>query len=151
MIEAIGMTDCTLLLAGKFTLLAERETAASKDGWHQVVELGHINRNDVRKVLSRSMAGLVVLHPIINYIDALPVKMFEYMSASIPIITSNFPLWRKIVEGNNCGICVNPLDAGKIAKAINWITSNPEKARRMGENGRKAVEKSITGSGKEVN
>ncbi|NMB40787.1 MAG: glycosyltransferase family 4 protein [Firmicutes bacterium] len=141
MVEAIGMTDCTLLLAGKFTLSAERETAASKDGWHQVVELGHINRNDVRKVLSRSMAGLVLFHPGPNHTNAQPNKMFEYMSASIPIITSNFPLWRKIVEGNNCGICVNPLDAGKIAKAINWITSNPEKARRMGENGRKAVEK----------
>ena len=34
------------------------------------------------------MAGLVTLHPIINYIDALPVKMFEYMSAGKPIVTT---------------------------------------------------------------
>ena len=139
MVQAIGMTPYSMLLAGNFESSVEREIALQQDGWRQVIELGHINRTEVKEVLSRSMAGLVVLHPIINYIDALPVKMFEYMSAGIPVIASKFPLWNEIIEGNNCGICVDPLNVNEIADAINWIMDYPEQAKQMGENGRKVV------------
>lgn len=93
----------------------------------------------VLPVLARSMAGLVTLHPIINYIDALPVKMFEYMAAGIPVIASNFPLWREIIEGNKCGLCVDPLNPSEIAKAIDYIVTHPAAAQQMGENGFRAV------------
>lgn len=140
MVQAIGRTEYTLLLAGRFASGEEKELAKKTVGWDQVVELGHIGREEVKTVLSRSMAGLVVLHPIVNYIDALPVKMFEYMAAGIPVIASNFPLWKEIVEGNKCGLCVDPLDPNEIAKAIQWLIENPEQAKKLGENGRKAVE-----------
>lgn len=141
MVQAIAMTNYSMLLAGDFESSAEREKAIQGEGWHQVMELGHINRTEVKAVLSRTMAGLVVLHPIVNYIDALPVKMFEYMSAGIAVIASHFPLWREIIEGNNCGICVDPLDINDIANAINRIMENPELAKQMGTNGREAVER----------
>jgi glycosyltransferase involved in cell wall biosynthesis len=86
------------------------------------------------------MAGLVLFHPQPNHINAQPNKMFEYMSAGIPVIASNFPLWKEIIEGNNCGICVDPLNANEIANAINSIMDNPDQAKLMGENGRRAVE-----------
>jgi len=69
----------------------------------------------------------------------MPNKMFEYMIAELPIIASNFLLWREIVEKNNCGICVNPLDPKEIAEAIEYLIEHPDEARKMGENGRKAV------------
>ncbi len=65
--------------------------------------------------------------------------MFEYMSAGVPLIASNFPLWKEIVEGNKCGICVDPRDTSAIAAAIDQLVGNPEAAREMGENGREAV------------
>ena len=61
------------------------------------------------------------------------------MSAGLPIITSNFPLWKEIVEGNNCGICVNPLEPKEIAEAIEYIISHPKVAEQMGQNGKKSV------------
>ena len=102
--------------------------------------LGFVDRDRVRQVLSRSMAGLVTLHPIINYIDALPVKMFEYMSAGIPVIASDFPLWREIIQGDDCGLLLDPLNPAAIAHAIDYLVSHPEEAQRMGKNGRTAVE-----------
>ncbi len=140
MVDAIGMTKGSMLLAGNFESTVEREIVVKKNGWNRVKELGYINREEVKAVLSKSMVGLVVLHPISNYVDALPVKMFEYMSAGLPVIASHFPMWKEIVDGNNCGRCVDPLNVYEISNAINWIMDNPEQAKRMGENGRRAVE-----------
>ena len=140
MVAAIGKTEACLLLAGKFTQLKQRDKAIEMSGWKNVQELGYLNRNQIAHTLAQSMGGLVVLHPIANYLDALPVKMFEYMCAGIPVIASNFPLWKKIVEGNQCGICVDAGNAEEIADAISWIVNNPEQACIMGQNGLKAVQ-----------
>jgi glycosyltransferase involved in cell wall biosynthesis len=138
MVEAIGKTKYKLIQAGNFEPGLEQKLM-KMPGWSQVESLGFVDRTGVREVMTRSMAGLVLLYPIINYRDALPVKMFEYMSAGIPVIASNFPLWKEIVEVPECGICVDPLNAEEIADAIRWIVEHPLEAKRMGENGRRAV------------
>lgn len=132
-------TGARLSLVGQFTEPAVETEVKSYPGWGRVNELGFVDRVGVRTVLGRSVAGLVTLHPAINYLDALPIKMFEYMSSGIPVIASNFPLWREIIEGNDCGLCVDPLDPKAIAAAIDFIVSNPARARQMGENGKRAV------------
>ena len=77
--------------------------------------------------------------PLPNHVDAQPNKMFEYMSAGVPVIGSSFPLWKDIIEGNKCGLCVNPLDPEAIAKAIDYLINNPVEAEQMGRNGQHAV------------
>ncbi len=139
MVEAIGRTKYRLLLAGNIELDIEKGLK-QMSGWHQIEALGFVDRDGGRATIGRSMAGLVVLHPTINYIDALPVKMFEYMSAGIPVVASNFPLWKEIIEGAECGICVDPLNSEEIAKAIQFIVEHPVEAEQMGKNGRMAVE-----------
>ena len=129
-----------LNLAGKFSEEEFEEYVKNLPSWSKVNELGFLNRQQVSHVLSKSIAGLVTLHPVINYIDALPVKMFEYMAAGLPIIASDFPLWRQIIEKNECGILVNPLNPQDIANAINFFVDHPNESERMGKNGRKAVE-----------
>ncbi len=135
----IARTGARLELGGLFIEKDVHEKVKAMAGWTQVDELGFLDRSQVRDVLSRSMAGLVTLHPTPAYLDSLPVKMFEYMSASLPVIASDFPLWREIVEGNGCGICVDPLDPPAIAEAVDRLIENPDLARWMGENGQRAV------------
>ncbi|SUA50694.1 GDP-mannose-dependent alpha-(1-6)-phosphatidylinositol monomannoside mannosyltransferase [Oligella ureolytica] len=65
--------------------------------------------------------------------------MFEYMSAGVPVIGSNFPLWKEIIEGNQCGLCVDPLEPQAIAEAIDYLVTHPAEAEQMGRNGQKAV------------
>jgi len=139
---AMGLvtSEVRLNLCGRFSDATLEQEVTSMPGWSRVNSLGFVDRSGVRQVLSRSMAGLVTLHPVVNYLDALPVKMFEYMSAGIPVIASDFPLWREIIAGNDCGLLVNPLKPAEIAHAIDTLISNPTMARRMGENGRRAVE-----------
>jgi glycosyltransferase involved in cell wall biosynthesis len=132
-------TPARLNLVGRFSEHAVEAEVRSYPGWGRVNELGFVDRAGVREVLGRSLAGLVTFHLLPNHIDSQPNKMFEYMSSGIPVIASNFPLWREIIEGNDCGICVDPLDATAIAEAIDFLVSNPERARKMGENGQRAV------------
>jgi len=132
-------SEARLNLVGSFSEPSVEADVKTYPGWKKVNEHGFLNRTDVRNVLGRSVAGLVTLHPLINYLDALPIKMFEYMAAGIPVIASNFPLWREIIEGNDCGLCVDPLEPKAIAGAIDDLVKNPDLARRMGENGRQAV------------
>ncbi len=111
----------------------------SHPGWKQVNWLGFITRAEIEQVFARSVAGLVTLHPTISYVDALPVKMFEYMAAGLPVIASNFPILREIVESANCGYCVDPLDPNAIAQAIRALQHDPGLVQQMGARGQAAV------------
>lgn len=140
MIKAMENTNkIRLNLVGSFSEKDVENEVKTYAGWKKVNELGFLDRDGVANVMSQSKAGLVTLYPIINYIDALPVKMFEYMVAGIPVISSNFPLWKKIIEGNHCGICVNPFEAKEIAEAITYLISHPKEAETMGKKGKEAV------------
>lgn len=128
-----------LNLCGQFSEPEVEQIAKTMPGWNRISILGYVDRQGVREVLARSMAGLVIFHPLPNHIDAQPNKMFEYMSAGIPVIASDFPLWREIIAGNDCGLLVNPLNPDEIAKAIDYLVTHSDEAQRMGSNGRKAV------------
>lgn len=133
-------TGVRLQLAGNVGGGRLRSELAKRPGWVNVDELGFLDRGGIAAVLGTSTAGLVTLLPIANYVDAYPVKLFEYMGAGIPVIASDFPLWRQIVEGADCGLCVDPTDPAAIAAAIDFLVENPDRAREMGRNGRAAVE-----------
>ncbi|AND42243.1 glycosyl transferase [Cytobacillus oceanisediminis 2691] len=140
MLEAISYTDSKLYLGGNFSPPSLKEKAQNAAGWEQVIDLGFADRKRVAETMAKSLAGLVLYHPAPNHNNAQPNKMFEYMSAGIPVIASHFDLWKEIVEGNDCGICADPLNPYEISNAINQITENRSEAERMGRNGRKAVE-----------
>ena len=100
---------------------------------------GKVKHEEVYTIMPKCHIGMDILHPTPNYIASLPTKVFEYMGTGLPVIASSFPLWNEIVEGNNCGLTVNPLNLSEIAKAVEYLIEHPDEARKMGENGRKAV------------
>ena len=129
-----------LNLCGTFGEKDTEVRVKSSDGWQRVNEYGFIDRVGVREVLSRSVAGVLTFHPLLNHVNAQPNKLFEYMSASIPVIASNFPFWREIVERHRCGLLVDPYDPDAIAEAIDFLITHLDESERMGANARKAVE-----------
>jgi len=136
---ALLQSGARLHLAGIFSEPAVEAQVKAHPGWERVTDHGVLDRAGVHGLLAHSVAGLVTLLPLPNHVDALPTKMFEYMSSGIPVIASSFPLWREIVEGNRCGICVDPFDPKAIAAAIDYLVWHPDIAQAMGERGRKAI------------
>lgn len=129
-----------LSLAGSFSGAGLQSEVENRPGWRKLDFKGWCNRRQVSEMLSHARAGLVVFHPAPNHIQAQPNKLFEYMSAGIPVIASDFPLWREIIEGVGCGLLVDPKDPTAIAEAMTWILNHPTKAEEMGERGRDAVQ-----------
>lgn len=129
-----------LNIAGKFSQASFEQRLKSTSAWKdKVIEFGFVSRKETAQIMANSKIGIVTFLPLPNHVDAQPNKMFEYMSAGIPVIGSRFPLWEEILIKNDCGICVDPENSFEIAEAIKFLLSNPEKSRQMGKNGRKNI------------
>lgn len=100
---------------------------------------GRVPKNQIPKILEKSHIGIVTLLPLERFKTSLPLKLFEYMAAGIPIIASNFDLWREIIEKADCGVMVNPEDTKEIKEAILYFYNNREKIVQKGLNGFEAV------------
>lgn len=140
MVEIMQYVDAELHLVGAFDDERFRQKVTQSKGWSKVIEHGYLDRGKVNHILEDSKIGFVLLHPTKNYVDALPVKMFEYMAAGIPFVVTDVPLWRQIVDENQCAVCVDPFNAEAVADVINTLLADEQKAKAMGENGRLAVE-----------
>lgn len=133
--------NARLAVAGRCTP-AQREEFARLAGSQCTDLLGFLDRSEVVALLSRARVGLVPLHRTPNFLNALPIKLFEYMSAGVPVVASDFPLWRQIVEGNGCGLLlVDSLNCKSIALAIEYLLTHPKEAQQMGTRGRVAIER----------
>ncbi len=139
MLDGVENIDVELHLAGNFSPESLKQEVMLHKAWHKVTFHGFLNRKEVYQLMSTSIAGLVLLLPLQSYKDSLPIKLFEYMSAGLPVICSNFDLWKEIVEDAKCGLCVDPSNASEVTEAISYLKNNHEMAIEMGENGKKAV------------
>lgn len=87
----------------------------------------------------RWLAGIALFPPTEHYKKKELTKFFEYMAAGLPVICSNFPVWEKFIERYECGITVDPFNETEINDAIEYLRTNPEVAKQMGEKGKQAV------------
>ena len=133
--------DARLAIMGDFCRAypSFSEELAELPGWDRVEYLGPVSRNRMAARLSRARAGLALLSPRPEHLEALGNKKFEYMAAGIPVIASDFPLWRSIVRGSGVGLTVDPRSPAEIADAIRYVLEHAREAEAMGERGRRAV------------
>lgn len=143
MVRAIHLVhrhpQARLVMAGEFYPASLEAALRDEPGWNRATFAGLLERREVGDLLSRARIGLILFHPLPNHLEAQPNKLFEYMSAGIPVIASDFPLWREIVSEAECGLLVDPCDPAAVASAIDALLANPERADRMGRAGREAV------------
>jgi glycosyltransferase involved in cell wall biosynthesis len=126
-------------VAGSFHPPQLEAEIAATPGWRRVRYLGQVPRRDIVRAMDGARVGIVLNHPTANYVDAYSTKMFEYMARGLPVVCSNFALWQAIVGGADCGIAVDPRSPHQISEAIRSLSEDPELARRLGENGRRAI------------
>ncbi len=112
-------------------------------GWEKVNYHGSVPFAQVQEALHKAGIGMALLKPSHNTGGMLGTigntKLFEAMNAGLPVICSDFKLWKKIVEGNNAGICIRYNDEQALKDAIIKLTEDEQLYRQMGENGKRIV------------
>ncbi|MGE0635527.1 MAG: glycosyltransferase family 4 protein [Bacteroidia bacterium] len=139
LLKTLEKIDTRLNLVGSFATDELRNRIIKMPAWKKVNETGVLGRTAVAAIIGQSKVGLSVLRELPNYVNAYPIKVFEYMAGGIPVVASDFPLWKEIVEGNNCGICIPADDVNAIAAAVTKLLQDENLAQKLGENGKKAV------------
>lgn len=114
-------------------LVKERGVAAN------VKFLSWVSYEEKERFSSRAAMGIITYLPYANNTSCLPNKLFDYMLVGLPVIASNFPLYREVVEPHRCGLIVDPARPEEIAEAMTHLIEHPVEARTMGQNGRRAV------------
>ena len=100
--------------------------------------LPYVKAHELMSYLNKAVVAVAVDLRVPRRIRAVPVKLFEYMAAGLPIVASDLPCQKEVVGGNNAGLLAKPEEPETFARAILQLLENREKAARLGENGRKA-------------
>lgn len=138
---ACNQVGIKLLLAGKESSAEYKEKLIALDQKKVVEFTGVLNRQEISALLRKATIGLVTELNIgqNNQVDTLPTKTYEYMGSGIPVVISQSAYADQMLAKYGFGIGVDPENVDEIAKAIQYLLDHPEEAKRMGENGRKAV------------
>jgi glycosyltransferase involved in cell wall biosynthesis len=101
---------------------------------------GYTDHREILPNLKNVVLGLALLKPVADYPDSYPAKLFEYMALGLPVVTSDFSLYKRVVEEAACGFCIDPSSPEQLAQVMREILNKPDEAFRLGNAGRKAVE-----------
>jgi glycosyltransferase involved in cell wall biosynthesis len=78
------------------------------------------------------------------YGEGVPKVLIEAAACGRPIVTTDAPGCREIVKDRENGILVPLRNAKAVAKALKKLIDSPDLRKKMGENGRKIVEKEFS-------
>jgi glycosyltransferase involved in cell wall biosynthesis len=129
-IKCIGPVEGDLLMRREFI-------DAQEGGWMEI--FGYMPAQKAWPILEKCHVGLAILEPEGNFVESYPTKMFEYMAMGIPVIVSDFPLYKKIIDEEDCGIAVDPSDGKALTEALKKLLLDQKESERMGSNGKRAV------------
>ncbi len=143
MVAAMAMlppeSGIRLQLAGKFVSAELEAEVRRHPGWALVDYHGWVSRPQMAKLFEQSRGALVVYQPTPNILECEPNKFFEVLSAGLPLVASNLPLWESFIQEEKCGLVVDATSPRSIAQAIERLVNAPDEAEQMGTRGRIAV------------
>jgi glycosyltransferase involved in cell wall biosynthesis len=132
-------SDWKLSLAGHFVPASTAHLFSNVQHVERTQVHGKVPPAEARDLLIQARVGLVVLQDTVAYRDSLPTKMFEYMAAGLPVIASDFPLWRSILEPLDCATFVDETSSEAVATALSTYANDSELLHRHGKNAKRAA------------
>jgi glycosyltransferase involved in cell wall biosynthesis len=136
--------DIGLILVGEGAYKRQVEDIIERDGLNNVSMLPFQPYEDISHVFSLGDVGLIISKPGVGA-NSVPSKTWSIMSASRPVL-ANFDEneLKTIITENECGIFTKAGDKEAFKNAIITLYNNRDKAKQMGNNGRKFVMDNLT-------
>ncbi|MBI5730957.1 MAG: glycosyltransferase [Ignavibacteriales bacterium] len=102
---------------------------------HRVFFVGTINQQELINYTAGGDIGISLIENIsMSYYHALPNKMFEYIMAGLPVLVSELPQMKKIVDTYQVGESIKIENEKNIISVLNRWQSNPEILRSFRNN-----------------
>jgi glycosyltransferase involved in cell wall biosynthesis len=111
-------------------------------GWSKADYRGRVPFDVVNKELWNGNIGMALCQYVLDADRTGTLgntKIFEMMLHELPVIATDYTLWKEVVESEKCGICVDPTNVEQIKQAIKTLMEDKVLAKEMGKNGRKAI------------
>ena len=120
--KAFGTSNYELHFIGDITdPVLEGKLQSIFEQYTNMIFHGYQSMHDAWKICNECDVGLAILDPKDNYMESYPTKLFEYLICGLPIITSNFELYRGLVERYNLGFCIDPNSDDEISSSLSAI------------------------------
>ncbi len=133
-----SLPDAQLVLLGSGVLEEPLRERARRIGV-EIVVLAPVAPDLVEAYAASADVGVSPIIPsCLNYRYSLPNKLFQYMAAGIPVVASDFPQVRDVVQTARCGLVADATDPAALADAIARVLAGDGPG--MGQRGRRAVE-----------
>ncbi len=101
--------------------------------------VGRVKNDEVVSELSKAHLGVYLMENsgLCHYL-ALPNKLFQFIMAQLPVVVSNFPEMRRVVEKFDVGAIIDPTNLREAAENILAMTSDENRYWKLVDNCRKA-------------
>ncbi len=132
--------DVVFVLVGDGREKRRLTEAAEARGLTNLLFLPPVAKDGMADVLAGADAGLAILRPLALYATTYPNKVFDYMAAGRPVVLAIDGVIRKVVEEEGAGVAVPPGNPQALAEAVRTLADDRQAARRMGAQGRRAIE-----------
>lgn len=113
----------------------ELDPIVNRVGWET-----YVSPKEMPPYYHQADIGLALLESHPNYVGSLPTKFYEYLHYDLPIICSDFPLWRKFIEKHECGEVVPPGNVEAVIDVLTEWRSHPNRYCQYKENTRQAAQ-----------
>jgi glycosyltransferase involved in cell wall biosynthesis len=143
LIEAIRMTEnVSLLVIGSGDLLpALKEKVSQLNISDRVRFIPALPWEELMRYTRSADAGLSLDKDTnLNYRFSLPNKLFDYISAGIPVIAGNLPEVSKIIRDTGCGLIIPDINEDEIARVLKNLSGNRELLNELKHNAKNASE-----------
>lgn len=118
-----------------------KRQASELDIEQNITFTGWITRKMVPAYIQASDIGTSPIPPNKIFLNSSPIKILEYLALETPVVATDIPEQKTIIEQSGGGVCV-PWDVERYADAINNLLNLPRTERRaMGKRGRDWVQK----------
>lgn len=139
-----NMINAAKNIAGKFAFFVAGKIDKGATSLFPLNYLGYLDQNQLLDVYRKSNIGIILYNNVGQYSMAGAVKCYEYMANAMPVILPDFGEWMTFNQEHECGINVDVENGKAVADAIHYLIDNPEKAKALGENGRRWVEEKFS-------
>lgn len=102
---------------------------------NKVFFAGKISQNELLNYTSSAFIGLSLIENLsLSYYYALPNKLFEYIMAEIPVLVTNLPQMKQLVEEYKVGLVVKENDLDNIINSLSSLLQNELLYNQLKEN-----------------